>query len=930
MAASTFVQLANAQPSVSPSSGTGMSQSFTVTFNGTYPAFLTFGPSDQTGCTIMINYNQQQIGVRNERIEEGGDWHWGYSWTGPGQEGQASNGQCSVSGQGSSIQINEAILAVTFSGTFRATHPMYVSGDEYSTGDNVGSWKVPYPPPAGLSLSPTSSSASQQTFTAIYTDQEGFADIAVARISFAPSGSPQPQANVCFLEYRRSTQNLLLFADNGVNSTNGTIGSSTTLQNNQCIVNLQNVSSSASGNNLTLTVPVAGRTSFAGQKQVWLGASNATETTGSQFGTWTVPTSSPAQPVSVTPSSGYGPSQTFTAVFTDSLGANDLSTVAIDVAVSTSSFANVCNVHYLRGTNQLRLMNDAGNNWSYGTPGVSGTLENSQCSVNTGGTGVSINGNNLTLTLPLSFKSAFVGSKSIFMYADSPVGSSGWQNRGSWNVTILDIQSVTPATGSGMVQTFTVNATDLNGATDIGTVWLYFPTTFNPNPAGYCQVYYDRALNYVFLMNDAGTAGIPALAGSSAVLTNSRCSLSAAGSYAIGSGNLLTVNFAITFAGASSGVKQIFANVKNANSESGWLNKGSWNVVVPSGDFTISVTPATKAVAQGSSTTYTVTVTTNVPNTLVTLEPAAAPVTLWTVSESPAVSQLWQPTGTAGFKFRSSVTGTIKGIRFYKEGWNNGTHEGALYSAGGALLAQATFTNESPSGWQQVNFATPVAIAANTTYVAALYSSTGFSRTWSYFTSARTSGPLRALAAGEDGANGVFTPNWPLQFPSLANSDAHYWVDVAFLPGGTQPSGAPANTTVTISPAQLNGSGAATVTVGATNVTAPGPYTITVTGTSGPYVHSASVNLTVQAPGGYPIYQTDSLTSVNGANWWLAGAVTPTGNGLTAPDAGGGSLVSKVASPTGNDYETRATVRLTASGGTYTLFGRATSDDRVE
>ncbi|HMK65316.1 MAG TPA: DUF4082 domain-containing protein [Thermodesulfobacteriota bacterium] len=36
----------------------------------------------------------------------------------------------------------------------------------------------------------------------------------------------------------------------------------------------------------------------------------------------------------------------------------------------------------------------------------------------------------------------------------------------------------------------------------------------------------------------------------------------------------------------------------------------------------------------------------------------------------------------------------------------------------GIWLATATFTNEMASGWQQVNFTAPVAISANTVYVA--------------------------------------------------------------------------------------------------------------------------------------------------------------------------------------------------------------------
>ena len=78
-----------------------------------------------------------------------------------------------------------------------------------------------------------------------------------------------------------------------------------------------------------------------------------------------------------------------------------------------------------------------------------------------------------------------------------------------------------------------------------------------------------------------------------------------------------------------------------------------------------------------------------------------------------------------GVKFRSDVAGSITGIRFYKATANTGTHLGNLWSSNGTLLASATFTGESASGWQQVNFATPVTIAANTIYVASYHVTVG-------------------------------------------------------------------------------------------------------------------------------------------------------------------------------------------------------------
>src|SRR6185437_5330175 len=65
-----------------------------------------------------------------------------------------------------------------------------------------------------------------------------------------------------------------------------------------------------------------------------------------------------------------------------------------------------------------------------------------------------------------------------------------------------------------------------------------------------------------------------------------------------------------------------------------------------------------------------------------------------------------------GLKFKSDQAGYITGIRFYKGSANTGTHTGTLWSSTGTQLATATFTGETASGWQQVNFSSPVQITA--------------------------------------------------------------------------------------------------------------------------------------------------------------------------------------------------------------------------
>ena len=138
-----------------------------------------------------------------------------------------------------------------------------------------------------------------------------------------------------------------------------------------------------------------------------------------------------------------------------------------------------------------------------------------------------------------------------------------------------------------------------------------------------------------------------------------------------------------------------------------------------------------------------------------------------------------------GVKFRSDVNGMVSGIRFYKGAGNNGTHTGSLYSAGGTLLAQATFSGETASGWQQVSFSPPVNITANTTYVASLFTTSGFAYDLGYFTGrGADNAPLRALAAGVDGGNGVYVYSAGPQFPSAPYADTNFWVDVTFTTSG--------------------------------------------------------------------------------------------------------------------------------------------------
>jgi hypothetical protein len=133
-----------------------------------------------------------------------------------------------------------------------------------------------------------------------------------------------------------------------------------------------------------------------------------------------------------------------------------------------------------------------------------------------------------------------------------------------------------------------------------------------------------------------------------------------------------------------------------------------------------------------------------------------------------------------GVKFTSDVNGFVNSLRFYKGSQDTGTHAGSIWTSTGTKLASATFTNETASGWQQVDFASPVPISAGQTYVASYHTPTGFySADVDYFaTQGVDVGPLHAPASPlVAGGNGVYAYG-ASAFPTNTWRGSNYWVDV--------------------------------------------------------------------------------------------------------------------------------------------------------
>ena len=351
---STSVQTPSAV-SVSPSSGSGLSQTFTFVFSDTggasdlHQELVLFNSSTGTTNACELEYDGANLYLLNNSAA---------SWLGPmapGSSSSLSNTQCTLNGAGSSASPSGTTLtlnlAVTFNSSFAGARNIYMQAttlEGLGTGlQSRGTWTVPSysaGTPSAVSVSPSSGSGLTQTFTFVFSDTGGAGDLHQQYVLFNSSTST---SNACEVEYDGSNFYLL---NNGGSSWLGPIapGNSGSQSNSQCTLSGSGSSVSASGNTLTLTFAITFSSSFAGAENVYL-ETTTQEGVNTGFvsrGTWTVPgtpTWSAGTPsvVSVSPSSGSGMSQTFTFVFSDTGGAGDLHQQSILFNSSTGG-ANAC------------------------------------------------------------------------------------------------------------------------------------------------------------------------------------------------------------------------------------------------------------------------------------------------------------------------------------------------------------------------------------------------------------------------------------------------------------------------------------------------------------------------------------------------------------------------------------------------------------
>jgi hypothetical protein len=138
--------------------------------------------------------------------------------------------------------------------------------------------------------------------------------------------------------------------------------------------------------------------------------------------------------------------------------------------------------------------------------------------------------------------------------------------------------SVSPNLGEGLTQAFTFISFDPAGYSDLDVVNILINNSLDGRNA--CYLAYSRPLNVLYLVNDAGTALLPALApNSSGSMGNSQCSVTGADFSVTSLANRLQLDLKLTFSGSFTGHRIVWVAARGAVlGNSGWRAGGQWHV----------------------------------------------------------------------------------------------------------------------------------------------------------------------------------------------------------------------------------------------------------------------------------------------------------------------------------------------------------------
>jgi hypothetical protein len=401
-------------------------------------------------------------------------------------------------------------------------------------------------PPLVEGVTPTSGIGSGQAFSFRISDANGIMDVQRAQILFNQTLNP---VGACLL-YIQGPNAVLLLNDAGTAWTGPVpLGSSSVLQNSQCVFYPPASSASGSGNTVTLNLSLGFLPAFAGQKGIWAeAADNANQSSGYvSVGTWNVPGNNDevagATPLGLLPS----------ALTQSVLEATSHPVDPLPSCVTAAPSKTVWFRYVAAFDGTLRVNTDGS---SYNT--VLSAYRGAATRANEVGC------KNVFFSFGEDLAvSVVTGQSYLIMVGAVGASTSGYALTISAARDSLPM-SVWPFVGSGTRQSFQFRYyTYLEWSnTSFGLSQADAQFSVSPSPANACKVRFDRVANNLQLRNDADTAWLgPVTIGVPGVLQNSQCMVDAANSSVAGLGHVATLTLDITFKSAFSGTKNVFARV---------------------------------------------------------------------------------------------------------------------------------------------------------------------------------------------------------------------------------------------------------------------------------------------------------------------------------------------------------------------------------
>ena len=370
--------------------------------------------------------------------------------------------------------------------------------------------------------------------------------------------------------------------------------------------------------------------------------------------------------------------------------------------------------------------------------------------------------------------------------------------------------------------------------------------------------------------------------------------------------------------------------------------------VAPTADFSISATPSSQTVTQGSNTTYMATIgalngftgtvnlsvsglptgaTANFNPTSITTS-GSSTLTVSTASTTPAGTYTLTITGaTSTLSRTATVTLVVAGPPDFSTSASPSSQtvtpgNGTIYTASISPLSGFTGSvNLSVSG-----LPTGATAAFNPTSV----SGSGNSTLTISTATTTPKGTFTLTITGTDGTLAhaatvtlvVATPDFsisvtPSSQTAAPGNSTTYTTTIGALSGFTGTvnlgiSGLPTGATAAFNPASVSTSGSSTLTVSTTSTTPTGTYALTITGTDGTTSHSATVTLVITATtGGLPTGWTDQDIGSGS----LAGSASYSNGTFTVN--GAGTSISGTADQFNYAYQ--------AAGTNYTITARVVS-----